>query len=320
MKKIIFVALLSGVLNITGNAQVFKTNGDQSLIGRMLIAPTGVLSDNAYNGNLVITKPTATGQYINLIRLGTYAWSIGTIYNSSTFAIGNSTSNDALFTNPFFAIDPNGGKIGIGTSTPIAKLHINSGANNNYAAILATSNEGNSLVVSSEDTQPAGRTVFKICHEYFNDPNNRNNGYISFHRGNSTDGGFLEFGSNGLERLRIDPYGKIGIGTANPQYMLDVKGAIRATEVLVQSVDQFADFVFEPDYKLLSLTDLSSYLKANRHLPGIPTAKDVKNNGLNLVEMQVKLLQKIEELTLYCIRQEEEIQLLKSDIESMKNR
>ena len=119
MKKIVYIALLFGLLS-TVKAQVFKTSGDQSVIGRMLITPSGIPSDNAYNGNLVITKPTSSGQYINLIRQGITPWSIGTVYNSSTFGIGLGTSNDALFTSPLFTIDPNGGKIGIGTPTPVS--------------------------------------------------------------------------------------------------------------------------------------------------------------------------------------------------------
>ena len=73
------------------------------------------------------------------------------------------------------------GNVGIGTNNPLAKLHINSGANNPYAAILATSAEGNNLVVSSHNTQPVNVKVFSITHEYSN--SNRNNGSINFYRG-----------------------------------------------------------------------------------------------------------------------------------------
>jgi hypothetical protein len=114
--------------------------------------------------------------------------------------------------------------------------------------------------------------------------------------------------------------GNVGIGTANPQYKLDVKGQIRATEVLVQSVDQFADFVFDKDYRLPSLHEVDTFIQDNGHLPGIPSAQEVKENGMNLVEMQVKLLQKVEELTLYSIKQQEEIKALKAKLEKLEKK
>jgi len=99
--------------------------------------------------------------------------------------------------------------------------------------------------------------------------------------------------------------GNVGIGTSNPQYLLDVKGIIRATEVKIQSIDQFyADFVFAKDYALPTLKEVDTFIQTNGHLPDVPSAADVKENGINLVEMQVKLLQKVEELTLYTIEQQ----------------
>ncbi len=208
------------------------------------------------------------------------------------------------------------GNVGIGTSTPFAKLHVNSGANNSYAAVLATSGEGNNLVVSSLTTQPVYSKVFSLIHEFYD--SNRKNGAINFYRGGAEEGGFLTFDTYGQERLRINEGGNVGIGTTNPQYKLDVKGQIRATEVLVQSVDQFPDFVFDKDYSLPSLNEVENFIQDNGHLPGIPSAKEVKENGMSLVDMQVKLLQKVEELTLYSIRQQEEIKLLKEELDKLK--
>lgn len=193
------------------------------------------------------------------------------------------------------------GNVGIGTSTPLAKLHINSGANNNYAAILATSNEGNNLVVSSHDTQPHSCTVFKISHEYSNNPAKRNNGYISFYRGSSDEGGFLELGTYGVSRMLIDPNGRVGIGTSTPDEMLTVNGKIHAKEVIVALTGPLADYVFEPDYRLKPLHEVEQFVKTNKHLPGIPSAAQVEKKGLSMGEMQNKMLQKIEELTLYII-------------------
>lgn len=206
------------------------------------------------------------------------------------------------------------GNVGIGTVTPLAKLHINSGANNNYATILATSNDGNNLVVSSHDTQPHSCTVFKISHEYSNNPAKRNNGYISFYRGASDEGGFLEFGTYGLPRMIIDPSGKVGIGTSAPDEMLTVNGKIHAKEVIVALTGPLADYVFEPEYHLKPLHEVEQFVRTNKHLPGIPSAAQVEEKGLSMGEMQNKLLQKVEELTLYIIEQDKKIKLLEEKL------
>lgn len=109
--------------------------------------------------------------------------------------------------------------------------------------------------------------------------------------------------------------GRVGINTSNPQYTLDVKGTIRAAEIKVESVDNFADFVFEKNYKLPDLKEVHQFIQKNGHLSGIPSAAEVKENGMSLVDMQIKLLQKIEELTLYIIKQEEKIKELESKLQ-----
>lgn len=119
-------------------------------------------------------------------------------------------------------------------------------------------------------------------------------------------------------RLNITNTGKVGIGTTSPQYDLDVKGQIRATEVLIQSVDNFADYVFDKDYRLPELHEVKTYIDNNGHLPEIPSAKEAKENGVSLVDMQVKLLKKVEELTLYTIQQQEEIKALKDEVDRLK--
>lgn len=110
----------------------------------------------------------------------------------------------------------------------------------------------------------------------------------------------------------------IGIGTNNPQYKLDVNGTIRAKEIKVET--GWADFVFADDYQLPSLGDVETCIKTQGHLPGIPTEAEVKKNGTNLGEMNVKLLQKIEELILYMIQQSKEINRLSKEIDCLKNK
>ena len=83
----------------------------------------------------------------------------------------------------------------------------------------------------------------------------------------------------------------------NPGYKLDVAGKIRADEIIVNTTG--ADFVFDRNYKLLSLNELDEYIKDNNHLPDLKSASEMQTEGVGISEMQMKLLQKIEELTLY---------------------
>ncbi|WP_119791331.1 hypothetical protein [Flavobacterium anhuiense] len=99
--------------------------------------------------------------------------------------------------------------------------------------------------------------------------------------------------------------GNVGIGTANPTSKLTVAGNIASREVKV-TVDAGADFVFEKDYDLPSLESVDKFIKENKHLPQIASAEEMKKDGINLSEMNIKLLQKIEELTLYIIEMKKE--------------
>lgn len=96
--------------------------------------------------------------------------------------------------------------------------------------------------------------------------------------------------------------GNLGIGTYNTgPYKLAVEGTIGARKVKVTSAAPWADFVFEKDYELPTLKELEDFVSMNKHLPGIPTAAEVEQNGVELGDISAKLLQKIEEQTLYII-------------------
>ncbi len=109
----------------------------------------------------------------------------------------------------------------------------------------------------------------------------------------------------------------------NTSYKLDVAGKIRADEIVVNTTG--ADFVFEPTYKLRSLSELETFIRTNKHLPDIAPAKEMQENGVSAGEMQTKLLQKVEELTLYVIEKDRQIaeqqqmlMVLKKEIETLK--
>lgn len=114
--------------------------------------------------------------------------------------------------------------------------------------------------------------------------------------------------------------GKVIIGSGiqfnnnNDNYKLFVEKGILTEKLKVANSSDYvnwSDFVFDDDYQLMPLTDLEAYINANNHLPGIPTAEDVKNDGVDIVDMEAKLLQKVEELTLYVIELQKEVERLK---------
>lgn len=108
--------------------------------------------------------------------------------------------------------------------------------------------------------------------------------------------------------------GKIGIGTAAPDAKLTVNGSIKAERIDVVSDVPASDHVFNTDYPLMSLKELDAFIQANKHLPEVPTAEEFKANGYSVGEMDDLLLRKIEELTLYIIELEKEMEELKAKI------
>ena len=97
--------------------------------------------------------------------------------------------------------------------------------------------------------------------------------------------------------------GNVGIGTTNPTHKLAVNGTIKAKEVIVETTG-WSDYVFADDYALQPLAEVEAHIKANKHLPGIPSAAQVATEGVSVGELQAKLLAKIEELTLHQIAQQ----------------
>jgi hypothetical protein len=112
--------------------------------------------------------------------------------------------------------------------------------------------------------------------------------------------------------------GNVGIGTTNPTSKLTVAGNINSREVKV-TVDAGADFVFEKNYDLPSLDAVDKFIKENKHLPEIASADEMKKDGINLSEMNIKLLQKIEEMTLYMIEQNKKIIDLENRLKKVEN-
>lgn len=122
------------------------------------------------------------------------------------------------------------------------------------------------------------------------------------------------------ELLSVRPSGRTLINTSNDngRDMLQVNGNIRAKKLIVET--GWSDYVFAEGYKLRSISSLQQFISKNGRLPDIPSAKEVEKDGVSVGETQSLLLKKIEELTLYVIRLNEENQALKKRVASLENR
>ena len=216
------------------------------------------------------------------------------------------------------------GNVGIGTTNPRASLDmakdISNGQLGTVFGRLPEVNEtglGTYLGVKGYATQ--GNDLynlksFSIVHDFYGQTNSS----INFLRGGSVLGGCITFSTfDNTEKMRIAGNGNVGIGTINPTSKLTVAGNINSREVKV-SVDAGADFVFDKDYALPSLQEVEKFVTENKHLPEIASAKEMQKEGINLSEMNIKLLQKIEELTLYVIEQQKLITQQTKELESHK--
>lgn len=221
-------------------------------------------------------------------------------------------------------LQASGGNVGIGTSTPNAKLHI-------IDPNLVTDFMGSHTQGVKIETEYPVNHFSLLGFGGWSQDYPRNLAQIG---AKITDAGsYLYFGTSnnyasGITNsaLVIDYNGNIGIGTTSHGHKLDVCGTIRAKEILVDLNGSCApDYVFNMDYKLMDLKQIEKFVKSNKHLPDIPSEKEMVENGVNMKDLQLKLLQKIEELTLYVIeqnknldRQNEKIAILESEIKKLK--
>jgi len=109
--------------------------------------------------------------------------------------------------------------------------------------------------------------------------------------------------------------------TLDNVYKLGVNGKIICEGMRVKLKAEWADYVFDEDYDLMSLEEVETHIQENKHLPGVPSAKEVAETGLDIEIMQVKMMEKIEELTLYIIEQDKQIKTQQTQInELMKDK
>ncbi|MGB3465841.1 MAG: hypothetical protein WBA74_11245 [Cyclobacteriaceae bacterium] len=125
-------------------------------------------------------------------------------------------------------------------------------------------------------------------------------------------------GSDLIESMVITGDGNVAIGTAQADAKLTVKGSVHAEEVRVDLSVPGPDYVFEPDYNLITLEKTKAYIAENKHLPEIPSAKEMEAEGIELGDMNMLLLKKIEEMTLHQIALMEELKALKAKVEKLE--
>jgi hypothetical protein len=194
------------------------------------------------------------------------------------------------------------GKLGIGTNNPTHKLSVNGEMKwgeetSNYAysgqdgSGMYMEQVGNTNNTSKMRLQSSKQSDFSSYAQFFIDPVN----------------GF-SFRASGTAN------GNVGIGTPVPTEKLSVNGNIKAKKVIVSQAG-WPDYVFDSSYSLRSLSEIETFIAKNKHLPDMPSAKEVDEKGISVGDNQALLLKKIEELTLYLIQLNKTNQKMQDRIE-----
>jgi hypothetical protein len=297
----------AGNLKILGNANSYILNGN---VGIGTVNPSNnqgwdKVLDVAGSGNAKILATTNNSTF----KTGIYSHSswhggggfVGTESNHPLFLIAGYDPKVAILTN---------GNVGIGTTTPAAKLDI---VGDIYIDNLDWSTD-NALRIREGGSNSYG-AFFKYGLNDLLTIGTRNSGsdFIAFQvpRGSSN----------------VTFNGNVGIGSTNPDQKLTVKGKIHAEEIIVD-LSVPADYVFQKyytgkselksDYVMPTLAEIESFTKKNHHLPNLPSAQQVQQNGMSLGQMSNALLQKVEELTLYTIEQNKKLMLQQEELERLK--
>lgn len=196
------------------------------------------------------------------------------------------------------------GNTGLGYLDPLVKLHIRDAAANEVLRLEATNPmiqfRRNISLANYEDVgfvQTSGQNL-----------------RVGTNSANVT--GQFVVRTGGADRLFVDGSGNVSINTqvVAPGYMLRIGGKVICEEVKVKLVGNWPDYVFADQYKLKPLAELEKFIQSNKHLPNIPSAADLEAEGVELGDMQKKMMEKIEELTLYILQMNKEMENLKLQV------
>jgi len=273
----------------------FQENGTSILYTTKRV---GIGTSSPLNGNLWISSSfgnalaTEHSNHSSFITNGNYYMFMGVDATREAGYIQTILRNTKKTS---LLLNPQGGNVGIGITTPKRKLNVAGdilieNTARKSSIHLRTDGNGNAFISNMNGfigNGSTGNTSMKITGQ----------GGIYLATGND--------GSSGTTRMSILTNGQIGIGTSSfsTNFKLAVKGKILAEGVKVSlSPADWSDFVFAESYSLLPLEEVETFIKENKHLPEVPSAEQVGEQGIDLAKMDAVLLQKIEELTLYMIQ------------------
>ncbi|MBP1221745.1 hypothetical protein [Flavobacterium sp. 1355] len=287
--------LKSGIYNGLNTSTVGMTP-DNSQVWQHLFAARHIGTANNYQLQIASSFAVNDRLFFRKIVESTLVPSNSTWIELATRGTNNFAGNQII-----------NGNVGIGTANPLAKLEVYNG---NILVRNAANIDNESTIMIAHSIKYADRDTFGISLRTITQSSGTNAYGMQFFTQES-------YITGQTEKLRILGNGNVGIGVINPTNKLDVNGTIHSKEVKVD-MSGWSDFVFKKDYKLPTLEEVEKHIKEKGHLENIPNEEEVLKNGINLGEMESKLLQKIEELTLYSITQNKKIEEQAKEIESLR--